>query len=186
MNISIFRQLKFYESILYLTRSVLRKFNITINFKECYMFFLPKETYKGVSTSNCIRLTLQDFEKQIQINPQWFTQKKIADLKHAFSMEGNIPYGLYKDDLLIAYGWISIQYIGLSERRLKKGDCYLWDDYTHPLYRGKGLHKTIIKIRLHEASKIGCNRVFSIVSLFNKSSSIGFKNVGFQRFQFFL
>ena len=160
-------------------KTLLKLFSITfldIDKRLCFK--------KNLNTSlDCIYeykiLSLKDFYIQKNVNPDWFSEKKISDIEKAFLIDGNMPYGIYDKNLLIAYGWISTKYFGLEMRNLQHNDGFLWDDYTHPKYRGKGLHRAIILIRQNELLKLGKNRALTFISSYNKASMSAYKKIGY-------
>ena len=62
-------------------------------------------------------LTLADFESQTALNPDWFSGQKMDDMRKAFTVSGNHAYGLFEGDLLVCYGWVSLEQWGLEPRR---------------------------------------------------------------------
>ena len=109
----------------------------------------------------------------------WFTPTKMAKLARYYRVPGNRVFGCFEAGRLVAYGWISEQYMGYSKRRLESGDGYLWDGYTHPAHRGRGWHGHLIRIREVELQKAGKERALSVVAHFNRASRRGFQRVGY-------
>ena len=156
----------------------LSRIGITLCVMEIYGLELLSITeIKGLS--NIRYLTLSDFEKQTLLNPNWFGKGKIEDMKNSFAIEGNIPVGIFENNLLIAYGWVSLNKLGLENLQLKDKDGYLWDDYTHPDYRGKGLHSIINNVRVSILKKAGKERALTQVAHYNRASRVGYLKSGF-------
>lgn len=125
-------------------------------------------------------LSLADFEQHQGDDPQWFTPTKMAKLARYYRIAGNRAFGCFEGDKLVAYGWISEQFLGYSRRHLEAGDGYLWDDYTHPDFRGRGWHGHLIRIREAELYKAGKQRALSVVAHFNRASRRGFLRAGYR------
>ena len=80
---------------------------------------------------------------------------------------------------LAAYGWTSEQYLGVSKRLLEEGDGYLWDDYTHPDFRGQGWHGRLIRLREEVLRNGGKRRTLSIIARHNRASRRGYQRCGY-------
>ena len=124
-------------------------------------------------------LDLEDFQTQIQIHPERFTEEKMSRIKDAFGVEGNHAYGVYAGNLLAGYGWISTVWMVNRGRRLKENVGYLWDGYTHPAYRGRGLHGDLIRIRERELVRMGKSVAAVTVDFYNSASKVGFERAGY-------
>ena len=117
-----------------------------------------KKLTQDVAEKTCLQykvLVLDDFEGQAAVNPEWFTKVKMQKIRQWISVEGNCAYGIYDNEILAAYGWISSEWMVHKEKLLKPNVGYLWDDYTHPLYRGRGLHGKLVKIREENLRRLG-------------------------------
>lgn len=165
---------------LFVTLRFLKFFGVELDIKDIYSYTLELSSPQVVQLPYIYkRLLIQDFENQRYFNSQWFLPSKIESLKKAMSIKGNIPYGIMDDKLILAYGWLSLEKMGFDENLLPVNEGYLWDDYTHPEYRGKGLHQLITEIRLHKLREFGkCNAV-SRIDIYNRASRIGYKRLGF-------
>lgn len=124
-------------------------------------------------------LDLEDFQTQIQILPECFTEEKMSRIKDAFSVEGNHAYGIYDGKVLTVYGWISAIWLVSKNRKLKEGVGYLWDNYTHPAYRGRGLHGELIGIQERELVRMGKSVAAVTVDFYNRASKVGFERAGY-------
>lgn len=166
-----------------LLRLVWKSFSIfKIDCSQCYLLGKSLNEPQSSSQSNATFSTLEfvDFKKQRLLNPTWFTDEKISSIKKALEIEGSFAYGLLNNDLLISYGFLSLNYWGLDENlELEKGDCYLWDAYTHPSARGRKLHKMLTMHLEKEAFSKGKKRALSIVDSYNKASRNTYKRQGF-------
>lgn len=124
-------------------------------------------------------LTLADFEAHRAEDPAWFTPLKMKKLARYFSVPGSRAFGCVVEGRLVAYGWTSEQYLGMSKCLLEAGDGYLWDDYTHPDFRGQGWHERLIRLREEELRKAGKVRALAIVVRHNRASRRGYQRCGF-------
>lgn len=125
------------------------------------------------------KMTMNDFRKQAKLDPQWFNNYKLNQIGKLINEPGYAYYGIYEGEKLICYGGISVDYDNLINRKIDEQAAYLFDDYTNPLYRGKGLHKKIIDIREYEAKRQNKSIVFVYILSFNQASAKGFKRCGY-------
>lgn len=128
-------------------------------------------------------LVFADFERQAAFDPQWFTPIRLQQIARRFRVPETTAFGCFDGEQLIAYGWLSGKYMGYSKQLLPAGDGYLWDDYTHPDYRGQGLHTQIIRIRNQELYKRGLRYGVGMVRDFNRASRRGFEQAGYTLFE---
>ena len=133
----------------------------------------------GVVKREYRELDLEDFQTQIQILPERFTEEKVSRIKDAFSVEGNHAYGIYDGKVMTVYGWISAIWLVSKSRKLKEGVGYLWDNYTHPAYRGRGLHGELIWIQERELVRMGTSVAAVTVDFYNRASKVGFERAGY-------
>ena len=133
----------------------------------------------GVVKREYRELDLEDFQTQIQILPERFTEEKMSRIKDAFSVEGNHAYGIYDGKVLTVYGWISTIWLVSKSRKLKEGVGYLWDNFTHPAYRGRGLHGELIGIQERELVRMGKSVATVTVDFYNRASKVGFERAGY-------
>ena len=66
-----------------------------------------------------------------------------------------------------------------KSRRLREDTGYLWDDYTHPAYRGRRLHGEMLGIRERILEQMGKKVAFAMVDFYNRASQVGFERVGY-------
>lgn len=149
----------------------------------CLVFFTKENTEMNIKKiDQCIELNEECFVKYG--DKDWFSQKKLEDIRHAYSIPGNKAFGIIQNDRLICYAWLSLQFWGGDiTRKLQSQDAYFWDDYVHPSYRGQKLHTVLINTRLHYLQKLGKERVFTVVSIYNQASYKGFNRLGFIKWQ---
>lgn len=125
------------------------------------------------------RLSMNDFLVQGRLNPSWFTQEKLCEMERSLQIEGNEAYGYFEGEFLACYGWISLKYWGLEKNLLLPSDGYLWDAYTHPNFRGRGLHKILSEFRYVKLMEAGKSRALTVVARYNHASLVGFLRAGF-------
>lgn len=149
---------------------------------DSFSFLIPEQYFHDFK-----KLTLEDF--QLYGDPNWYNPEKMAVMERCFEEKGNAAYGIIEQSRLVCSGWLSLVKFGDDAEGLfpflKDSDCYLWDDYTHPAFRGKGLHRWLTAYRLYEASKSGKKKAFSFVAAFNRASVKGFLRCGFEKKQIF-
>ena len=131
-------------------------------------------------------LEVEDFERQKKLNPQWFSDGKIEEMVRACGDKNNKAIGIVKDNLIIAYGWVSLEKMGFDEVELLSQDGYLWDDYTHPTYRGQGLHGLINNARINYLCSSGKTRALTKVAHYNRASKNGYYKSGFTKMQTYI
>ncbi len=141
----------------------------------CWVYRLKEGQSFGDEEANlCIELNEDDFVNYG--DKTWFSQQKLEDIRKAFSIPGNRPLGIIRNNQLICYAWLSSKFWGNDiTRKLRPQDAYLWDDYVHPSFRGCGLHAVLINARLNYLQKLRKDRIFTIVSVYNQASYKGFK-----------
>lgn len=125
------------------------------------------------------KMTMNDFKLQAESNTEWFNNRKLKQLERFINEPGYSYYGIYNGDKLICYGGISMNYDNFINQKTNPEAAYLFDDYTNPQYRGKGLHKKIVDIREYEAWSQGKSITFAYVSSTNYASAKGFKHCGY-------
>lgn len=99
---------------------------------------------------------------------------------------GNTCYTLSEGGVLRHYSWLDPcaetcgTGLGHEPLRLAEPGGVLWDDYTHPSYRGRGLHGESIRVRLDEvACRADCARAFAGILSNNAPSRRNFSRFGF-------
>ena len=157
---------------------VLAKLGIRLRIMYYYAKRLDSAT-DGRGMREYKELGLADFEAQVPVLPERFTGEKMSRIKDAFSVEGNHAYGIYDGDVLAVYGWISTDWMVSKSRRLREDTGYLWDDYTHPAYRGHRLHGEMLGIRERRLEQMGKKVAFAMVDFYNRASQVGFERAGY-------
>lgn len=159
----------------------LNKIGICIHVMEVFVYEMSGIETNNRDNLNIRVLELNDFERQTKLNPLWFNPRKIEDMRSAFALDGNIPLGIVANEMIVAYGWVSLNTMGLENIVLKESDGYLWDDYTHPDHRGKGLHSAINQARVAFLFSMGKARALTQVAHYNRASRVGYIRNGFKR-----
>jgi GNAT superfamily N-acetyltransferase len=98
--------------------------------------------------------------------------------------EGQIVYTLSEGGRLLHYAWVAHRSgpapSGLGNQVYFPPDSrVLWDDYTHPAARGRGLHKASIQARIYDAFTNGAKAVFINVYAGNTPSRRNIEAAGF-------
>lgn len=150
-----------------------------VQLRIMYCYVKRIETAGNIVSGGYRELCYRDFEAQVPVLPERFTQEKMSRIRDGFSVEGNHAYGIYDGDVLAGYGWISTLWMVREGRRLKAEYGYLWDDFTHPAYRGRGIHGRLIRIREQELVEAGKTVAVSEVDFFNRASQVGFERAGY-------
>jgi ribosomal protein S18 acetylase RimI-like enzyme len=87
------------------------------------------------------------------------------------------------DGMIACYGWVSpgTESIGELEReiRLPPAEAYIWDCFTLPGHRGRGLYKALLAHMVEVLRTEGYGRVWIGASLANRPSVRGFEAAGF-------
>jgi CelD/BcsL family acetyltransferase involved in cellulose biosynthesis/GNAT superfamily N-acetyltransferase len=98
--------------------------------------------------------------------------------------EGQTVFTYVENGLLLHYAWIAPRGgpapSGLgNEIQMPDDSCVLWDDYTHPAGRGRGLHKSSIRERTEYARRAGHNHIYINVYSGNTASRKNIEASGF-------
>ena len=129
------------------------------------------------------QLELKDFEYQASLpngDKKWFNKDKIEKIASYFKQPGQIAYGHYEGEILASYGWINLNGFNLGKYQLTKEDGYLWDDYTNPEFRGRGLQKASILFRMKVLKDMCRLSAWSSVAPHNKASYKNYLRAGFK------
>lgn len=125
------------------------------------------------------KMTMDDFRKQIKSDQKWFNNHKLKQIEGYIDKPGYAYYGIYDGDKLMCYGGVSMEFDNFIYRKTNPEAAYLFDDYTNPHYRGKGLHQKIVAIREYEARNLNKSITFAYVLSSNRASTKGFKRCGY-------
>lgn len=143
---SIFRRLGFmYEVLLYFEKEL---------DSEDIQNRLANYDYSDVQS-----LTLKDFDCC-----DYLDDNKKTLYKERFESGDYDVYGIFKDEILVYYSWISYKYIGLpfgfnEKIPLLESEALLEDSFCDPRYRGKGYHGKVNILRLKTILDKGKNKV---------------------------
>lgn len=169
---------------------ILTVFKIYLEPNYCLTKDLDPKIVSEIEDNPCYahfrELSYEDFIRYGDKN--WFTEQKLAFMLPNFKGQHK-AYGLVENDLIVCSAWISLRQFGDDLFKvmpeLKANHGYLWDDYTHPSFRGKGLHRQLINYRLYQLCKSDCERAYAFVATYNKASYRGFLRCGFEKKQIF-
>jgi GNAT superfamily N-acetyltransferase len=83
--------------------------------------------------------------------------------------EGKKCYGIRYQGQLAAFTWVDLKEFGMSGKRvlLKENEAYLFDAYTLPAFRGKGLAPIIRYYAYERLEEMGKTTLYSITDFFN-------------------
>ena len=100
--------------------------------------------------------------------------------------EFGVSFGSFENNTLVAYCALTTDLYGSREIREfevcapRPGDLVLAAGMVHPNYRGRGLQREAIRIRVQEAEKVGASRLLAQVSPRNTNSLQNLFSEGFQ------
>ena len=151
-----------------------------IEIKKSIFYYLSIEGNINEPSIIFRTLTFEDFEKAKKYgNKKWFSPKKMETLKSRIENPDLQPFGHFDEEILSCYAWINFGQNKIGKIILDKNDCYFFDDYTDPKFRGRGYQKEMIKYRIIQASKHNRNRVWVNVYSYNRASKNNYLNTGF-------
>ncbi|AGH82279.1 hypothetical protein PCNPT3_11715 [Psychromonas sp. CNPT3] len=112
------------------------------------------------------------------------TKEKLDILKKRLDLKGVQDYFFLESTFIAGHYGLAFEnnqdnpYIN-KYLKIKKGESYLFDDYTLARYRGKGFHKKSILSRLEMSRKKGCDKSFVIIYSINQASQKSYEKLGF-------
>lgn len=99
--------------------------------------------------------------------PSVFTEKKLRKIKYRFEQSGDYEaYGIVVNDRLIYSCWLSFKDSHVTDKLncpLPDNECFMFDAYCDPEFRGKGLHGMMNAYRLMKGYERGKTRCAVIV-----------------------
>jgi GNAT superfamily N-acetyltransferase len=110
----------------------------------------------------------RDMKQMAAIPDRRFSEEElIARLK-----EEKKCYGVKIAGQIAAFTWVDLKEFGMSCSRslLKKHEAYLFDAYTLPAFRGKGLAPLVRFYAYEQLEKMGKKTLYSITDFFNVPS----------------
>lgn len=88
---------------------------------------------------------------------------------------------------VVSYCWFSQARVGIEEVDLtvvvQPDEAYLYDAFTLPQWRGRGLYPALLTRMVREAMEVGCRRAMIFVVEDNLPSRQGIEKAGFELFQ---
>ncbi len=162
---------------------VLRR--MSINIKRTYVLKydildqIKKDSSFKEEYSSTI-LSAEDFINYSKEDRAWFSDAKLSFLLEV--LKNTIAIGIIKDNKIISYGFINPNISSICGEQTKEKTCYLFDDYTHPKYRGKGLHLQSLNDRLKYSADLAFKEAYISVDAFNRASLKGVKRAGFYKY----
>lgn len=103
-------------------------------------------------------------------------------VKHRRS-EGHVIYGIIEGDALVVHGWVSTggRVVGVLHEmvfRVPQGSIYIWDCFTQPNRRGRGLFQRLLRGIVEHHPRI--HTAYVAVDANNAASIRALTKVGFQ------
>lgn len=99
--------------------------------------------------------------------PSVFTEKKLLKIKYRFDHSGDYEaYGIVENDRLIYSCWLSFKDLHVTDKLncpLPDDECFMFDAYCAPDFRGHGLHGMMNAYRLMKGYEHGKTRCAVIV-----------------------
>lgn len=157
-------------------------------FKECRFYYFEVEKIAELPEENFLRRnSIEDLLKYEPVEGWQFTKSEFHREVLKRLEEGAIPYTFAENGKLLHYGWLlehqevsQVYEIG-AEFRFPPDTAVLFDFYTHPEARGRGLYKKSLCQLLHAAVEVpGVRQVFIGVMADNKSSRHVIEKLGFR------
>lgn len=140
------------------------------------------ETKKDrLENNKIVTLSLKDFLTYSKNDKERFSDIYIKQLQERFQQinSGYECYGIIENNVIIAYSWTSSFFVPRYDEKLDKNDAFIFDIYTHPDYRGKGLFPILLDYQINELNKLGKRRALACIDIFNRASLHSFKKNGF-------
>lgn len=136
---------------------------------------------KSIFDYNIVTLNFTNFLECCKYDKERFSNIYIKQLQERFLQKdsGYICYGIIREDVVIAYSWTSLTFVPRYDEKLDKNDAFIFDVYTHPDYRGKGLFPKLLDYQINELNKAGKRRALACIDIFNRASLHAFKKNGF-------
>lgn len=125
-------------------------------------------------------LRYADFVQGATNDPVRLVPDYLSQLQNRFGQPGYLCFGCVERGVVAAYGWISLNVFPRTDKKLKPADGVLFDDYTNPAFRGRGLHRGLIDYRLRQLAAHGKTRALAFVDIYNRASYRGFLVCGFR------
>ena len=130
---------------------------------------------------NIVTLNFTNFLECCKYDKERFSNIYIKQLQERFLQKdsGYICYGIIREGVIIAYSWTSLIFVPRYDEKLDKNDAFIFDVYTHPDYRGKGLFPKLLDYQINELNKVAKRRALACIDIFNRASLHAFKKNGF-------
>ena len=184
--------------ILRCIKFMLRKIGITYESYYCLENDLEKnksiymDYYSKHELLNVRRLNLEDFIKDYNnSNRLDLTKEKIELYKIRFKNDDYIPFGVYDNDGVIYYCWLSLVSNDVPKNIINDNlntDTVLFvDDYCIPKERGKGIHNFMNSYRCKYAYNLKKKAAIVYILCGNKPAFKAQTKVGFNiKYKFYI
>jgi CelD/BcsL family acetyltransferase involved in cellulose biosynthesis/RimJ/RimL family protein N-acetyltransferase len=155
--------------------------------RECRIYSFDVGRIKNLPEPKIMkRDSVADLLKFKPVESWQFTASQFHQVCLERFEDGNHSYTLAEGDTLLHYGWMverqAVSYVFEVEQEfeLLPNSAILYDYYTHPKARGKGLYKKALYQCLHDAAQVpDTEQVFIGVLADNKASRQIIEKVGF-------
>lgn len=134
-----------------------------------------------------IELTVKElnYENLENDNSLKFDLNKLLLFKKRFSSGNYIALGAYHQNNLVYCCWISLKNFETSPNlknslKLDKKECLIVDAYTHPEFRGLGIHSYMNAIRANKLHDLNKKRALGLVLAENIPSRKAQSKIGFR------
>lgn len=166
---------------------LLLKFSRKIWYKSEFRVYMLKSEdaarieYRPLMKKDCIEDLLS-----FQPSETWQTRKKFLARSFEYLGKGNHVYTYVEGGVLLHYGWLIEQQekaffteVG-QEFEYPSGSAVVFDFYTHPKARGRGLYQSSLRQMLHDAAAIpGIKQIYISVLSDNGPSRHVIEKIGF-------
>ena len=118
---------------------------------------------------------------------RWLSKKQFIEEAERRFCHGLMVYSLVENGVLVSYGWLVP-----SQKRawfpyvhqpyvFPEKSAVMFNDWTHPNARGRGLHSRLLRRRLYDAAFcLNAQQVFIAVEYGNRQSQRNIESVGFE------
>jgi len=153
--------------------------------KLCLYYFPLKKQIPAVQPKEEVEIALLGKESlgEIVLRLTWMDRKLLAQRLE----RGDNVCVAYKNSDILSYCWIAFDRISVDEIQMtlnvKNNEVYLYDAYTKPEHRGKGLYPAVLTELLNYSKEKNFSRALIFVQKGNRASHNGVIKAGFTLFQ---
>jgi RimJ/RimL family protein N-acetyltransferase len=156
---------------------------------ELLIFVCPAERISGLpNPRRCARDRWEDLNAcDAGSYGDMSREQYVAHLDARRRIAGNHLYSVVEDGVLVHYGWLAARQERAPDEQIglvfipPRGSAALWDYFTHPIARGRGLYRDSLWQCMHDAVEIdGARQVFIYVYTDNPVSRHAIEKAGFE------